>query len=344
MTSKQATRFAVHPGWRLVMRDAGIDVAHALSYAGLPADLFARKDASLTPNEYFRLWNGMEAAAAGRNVALTLVRATSVEAFDPPIFASLCSPNFNVALSRLAEYKRLIGPLTCNVQVTPAFTQVTLTCYGWDEPLPSSLGAFEAIFLTHLARLATRFDIRPTLCQLMTLPPEAEACEAFLGCPMQLGDANIVRFSAEDAARPFLTENAAMWEFFEPGLRARLSKLDTEATLGERVRAALLDMLPSGQSSIDQVAHRLAMSRRSLQRQLEKECIAFRDLLNSVRNELASHYLLHSELSPGQISYLLGFEDANSFLRAFKGWTGITPGEFRVERAERISGHASRVV
>ncbi|WP_198670279.1 AraC family transcriptional regulator [Dyella sp. C9] len=342
MTTRQASRFAVQPGWRLILRDAGISAADALSYAGLPADLFTRKDASLTPAEYFRLWHGLGAAAGERNVALTLVRAISVEAFDPPIFASLCSPHLNVALSRLAEYKRLIGPLTCDVLIGPEFTQVTLACYGQDDPLPPSLGVFEALFLVQLARLATRFDVKPTICQLVTLPPEATQCEAFLGCPIELGQSNIIRFSAEDATRPFLTENVAMWEVFEPDLRVRLSKLDVGATMGERVRAALLDMLPSGQSSIDQVAKRLAVSRRSLQRQLEKERIPFRDVLNGVRSELASHYLLHSDLAPGQISYLLGFGDANSFLRAFKGWTGITPGEFRLERSDRPLAHALR--
>lgn len=333
MTHKQATRFAVNPGWRLVMADAGIRAADALSLASLPEDLFTRKDASLSPGEYFRLWHGIEAAAGDRNVALALIRATSVEAFDPPLFAALCSPNLNIALARLAEYKRLIGPLTCELDIGTNFTTVSFVCYGQHDPLPPSLGAFEALFLTQLARLATRFEVKPVSCTLTALPPHVQACEDFLGCTIKCGTSNALRFSANDATRPFLTENTAMWQFFEPGLRARLSKLDLEATIGERVRTALLDMLPSGQSSIDHVARRLAMSRRSLQRHLEKENIQFRDILNDVRSELARHYLTHSDLAPGQISYLLGFEDANSFLRAFKGWTGSTPGEYRGERA-----------
>jgi AraC-like DNA-binding protein len=88
-------------------------------------------------------------------------------------------------------------------------------------------------------------------------------------------------------------------------------------------------MLPSGQSSIEDVANRLAMSKRSLQRHLADEAISYQDVLNDTRQELASHYLARSTISPGEISFLIGFQDTNSFLRAFKAWTGVTPGEYR---------------
>jgi AraC-like DNA-binding protein len=63
-------------------------------------------------------------------------------------------------------------------------------------------------------------------------------------------------------------------------------------------------------------------------------------VLNETRQELAQHYLANSTISPAEISYLLGFQDGNSFIRAFKGWTGMTPGSYRevprnVERLPR---------
>lgn len=51
--------------------------------------------------------------------------------------------------------------------------------------------------------------------------------------------------------------------------------------------------------------------------------------LNTTRKELAQHYLSRSSISPGEISYLLGFQESSSFIRSFRGWTGITPGEYR---------------
>ena len=102
--------------------------------------------------------------------------------------------------------------------------------------------------------------------------------------------------------------------------------------LRERVRAVLLETLPAGISSIDAVAQRLAISKRSLQRQLADESVGFQELLSEVRHELARHYLSRTDISAGEISWLLGFQESNSFIRAFRSWTGTTPAAYRQGR------------
>jgi AraC-like DNA-binding protein len=91
----------------------------------------------------------------------------------------------------------------------------------------------------------------------------------------------------------------------------------------------LLETLPAGISSIDAVAQRLAISKRSLQRQLAQESLGFQDILNQVRQALARHYLSRTDLSAAEIAWLLGFQESNSFVRAFRGWTGATPSVYR---------------
>jgi AraC-like DNA-binding protein len=105
--------------------------------------------------------------------------------------------------------------------------------------------------------------------------------------------------------------------------------MDRTASMRDRVRASLLELLPSGQNSVDEVARRLALSKRSLQRHLNDEGSHFLDILNDTRRHLAEHYLTRSELAPAEISFLLGYRDSNSFQRAFKSWTGATPGGLR---------------
>ena len=153
---KKATHFTVHRGWKLMISDMGINPAHALALAGLPADLFSRKDATLTPREYFNLFRALEQAAGAEELPLKIGQAISVEAFDPPIFVSLCSPDLNTALKRLAQYKRLICPMHMKVTIGQNQTSATLECYGHDDQIPRSLGATELVFFTKLARLATR--------------------------------------------------------------------------------------------------------------------------------------------------------------------------------------------
>ncbi len=148
---------------------------------------------------------------------------------------------------------------------------------------------------------------------------------------MGKGPAFTVVFSAEDAVRPFLTANDRMWEFFAPELRRRLSELDASTTVTERVRAALLELLPAGDSSMSAVARDLAMSTRTLQRRLKDEGSTFKGVLSETREALAMHYLEQSDLAVGEISFLLGYEDARSFYRAVRGWTGSTPQLLRAE-------------
>ena len=97
----------------------------------------------------------------------------------------------------------------------------------------------------------------------------------------------------------------------------------------ERVRSALQEMLPAGQSSIEEIANRLAISKRSLQRRLSEELSSYQEVLNATRRELAHYYLSRSSAALVEIAYLLGFQDGNSFIRAFRGWTGETPREYR---------------
>ena len=342
---KQAIRFSVQPGLKVLLSDMGVSPVEVLRLAGLPADLFSRKEASLSSAEYFRLWQGLERATGADVLPLKIGQYISVEVFDPPIFASLCSPDLNTALQRLAQFKKLIGPMTLDVEIEATQTRATLECYGNDELIPTSLVAAELVFLTQLARLGTRRHIVPLQVELVQLPDDnqKEPYQEYFGTPLRSGEANRLTFSSNDARHPFLTENAAMWNFFEVGLKEKLSDLDSEASMKERVRSTLREMLPAGQSSIEEAANRLAMSKRSLQRRLSEESSSFQEVLNATRRELGQYYLSRSSASLVEIAYLLDFQDGNSFSRAFRDWTGQTPGEYRttsLKHSDRLQGQS----
>ena len=169
----------------------------------------------------------------------------------------------------------------------------------------------------------------PQRVELVQLPDDCAPLEAFFGCALQAADRNSITFSPQDAAHPFLTEDKAMWESFEPALMKRITDQDHTAKASERVHSALLELLPGGRSGIDDVATKLLISRRTLERQLLAEGLGFQDVLNRTRRDLAEHYLRQATITPGEVSWLLGFQDGNSFIRAFKGWTGSTPGQYR---------------
>jgi AraC-like DNA-binding protein len=71
------------------------------------------------------------------------------------------------------------------------------------------------------------------------------------------------------------------------------------------------------------------MSSRTLQRRITEEGSTFRQLLSDARSELARRYLEHPSFGLSETASLLGYEDPNSFLRAFRVWEGVTPTEWR---------------
>lgn len=328
---KQATHFSVQPGWRLLLCDMGFDPHHMLRLANLPADLFSRKDASVTVGQYFRLWQALEASAETPILPLLVGQAISVEAFDPPIFASLCSPDLNMAMQRLATFKKLVGPMMLSVDVGPMKTSITVEYYGSEETIPQSLAMTELVFLTQLVRLGTRQRVIPLEVMLPKIPANLGQYVDYFGVSPQKSAVIRISFSSQDAVRPFLTANESMWAYFEPGLRQRLSSLDSTAKMSERVKAVLLEGLPAGEYTIEFVARQLAVSKRTLQRQLGDESTNFMEILNATRRQLAQHYLSGPSVSQGEIAFLLGFQEVNSFIRAFKDWTGTTPGAYRYE-------------
>ena len=316
--------YVVNPGWGLLLADAGIDAADVLRRAGLPRDLLSSGQRSITPEQYFALWEGMEAESGDPQLPLSLGRAISMESFDVPLFAATCSPNLNVAARRVAQHKRLIGPM--KMSVTESKTETVLE-FGWppDVSPPPSLALTELVFWVALVRLTTRMAIRPVRVTSPEPPRDAHAYREYLGVRVLKGPGYTVAFSAKDANRAFMTANDRMWAFFEPELSRWLSELETGRTLASRVRAVLLELLPAGEGTIEGVAHALAMSVRTLQRRLRDEGTTFQSLLDSTRESLARHYLAQSGLAVGEISFLLGYSDPRSFYRAVQAWTGQTP-------------------
>ncbi len=324
--------FSLDIGWRTLLKDFGLQPEHVLRRAGLPEDLLARPGHGLDTDGYFRFWHALEQEAGDTTFALHLVDKVSAEVFSPPLFAALCSANLMQAVQRLAKYKQLVAPMALEVQVDRAGALTVSP--RWLSALtaaPYSLQVAETAFFLKLARLATREPVQALRVTLPQLPPGASAqrYERFFGVPVQLGEHPGIGFAAADALRPFLTVNEGMWRVFEPDLRRRLSELDAAATTAERVRAVLLELLPGNAATIEKTAERLGLSKRTLQRRLEDEGENFRALVNTSRESLARHYLGNTRMSSSEIAFLLGFEDRNSFYRAFQGWTGQTPENVR---------------
>ncbi|MDG6103823.1 AraC family transcriptional regulator ligand-binding domain-containing protein [Dactylosporangium aurantiacum] len=327
-------RFTVGPSGRALLADLGVDLAGVLRRARLPTAVYTHGTAELSTAEYYAFWRALDEEAGDPLLPIRIGRAMRAEVFDPPLFAAFCSPDLSVAAARLATYKKLIGPL--RLEVGEGGGALTIAMH-WPEAetAPAALVLTELIFWVALARIATREEVRPLrfAAPAGTTPGQAAAYRDYLGAPVERSAVATVTFSRADAERPFLTANERMWEYFEPGLRRRLTEFETQPSATELVRQVLLRLLPAGTATLDAVARELAVSARTLQRRLQLEGTAFQDVLRRTREALARHYLSTSRMNPAEIAYLLGYDDTNSFYRAFHGWTGRTPEQFRTVAA-----------
>jgi AraC-like DNA-binding protein len=307
-------RFSLAPGTRAFLDDLGISVGRVLTRADLPAGLFGHGTITMSVEEYYRFWAAVDAEAADPDLPARIGRTVSVEAFNPPVFAALCSANLRTAMERLAVFKPIVGPLSFDVTAGGDGLTIALRWPHGEAPPPLLVGA-ELAFIVALARIGTRREVRATRVVMRLPPPASPTSTSYFGTRVSRGETDAVTFSAADAIRPFLTEDESMWNFFAPELRRRLSELEASATTADRVRA---------------VAGHLATSPRTLQRQLRTEGTSFQAVLTETRERLARRYLADRALTTSQIAYLLAYDDTNSFYRAFRQWTGTTPEAARI--------------
>ncbi len=326
----QARSKTVHVGsaWRMLLRDLSLDEVTILRRAGLSPSLFDGDGSHISLEDYYRLHEAVEEESDDPTLALRAGKVVSIELFDPALFSAICSPDMNTAVARLGQFKRLVGPFSLDVEVGADATRVRYRCKHRPD-VPMTRGLSEMVFLVAFARRATRHEVRPLEVTVQRLPSDRTAYNTYFGCPLAQGEDCTVVFAPRDGRRPFLTHNARMWEAFEPQLRQRMDEAARVRSTAERVEAALFQLLPSGRAHIRHVAKELGVGTRTLQRRLSAENTTWLDVLNQTRERLARHYLRTTELTPAEVSFLLGFEDPNSLFRAFQRWTGTTPESWR---------------
>lgn len=143
---------------------------------------------------------------------------------------------------------------------------------------------------------------------------EAEATELVM--PVEVADEDLPGF------------NPQLVHTFDELIIDYLRQRDLGDIVG-RTRGAIFEELPSGEVGLEKTAAMLNMSTRSLARKLEDESRSFKDVLTEVRCELAEKYIRDRSLTLTEITFLLGFSEASSFSRAYRGWTGSSPSAHR---------------
>lgn len=127
--------------------------------------------------------------------------------------------------------------------------------------------------------------------------------------------------------------NAPLASWLERQMAAMLAAQPEPRTVAERVERMLEKDVAGAEPDITRVARAMALSERTLRRQLEREQCSFRELWEAVRRRRAETLLSTGKASIDEVAFLTGFSETSAFARAFKRWTGSTPASFRRARA-----------
>ena len=123
--------------------------------------------------------------------------------------------------------------------------------------------------------------------------------------------------------------DAQISAFFDQHLDDRIANQLPEDRLEQQVRTAVTQSHSEGTPRITDVASRMGMSSRTLQRRLAAEGHVFGNLVESARRDLAEGLLRRTEYSLAEVAFLTGYAEQSTFSRAFKRWNGRTPAEYR---------------
>jgi AraC-like DNA-binding protein len=137
-----------------------------------------------------------------------------------------------------------------------------------------------------------------------------------------------IRFDARYLALPLRRDEAALQQMLQRALPLTVLQYRRDRLLVQRVRQALSTRPDQTRCAAD-LAALLHVSPRTLHRQLKDEGASLQTLKDEVRQARARDLLLRTSRPVKQVAQAAGFQNEKSFIRAFKGWTGVAPAAFR---------------
>lgn len=230
----------------------------------------------------------------------------------------------------LERYERLIDEAndTClRIEGDQAVLQ-------WLPRMAEAPPAFMQLSLASWGVFARRYTERPDLVAdvdfTFAAPADITTYQQLFGGRVRFGQpVTQLRFALAYLQLPITHHDADTHRVLLSQAQSQIDALNAEQDFAGRVRAAISTHLSGGSVSLEQTAGVLGLPVRTLQYQLEQQGTSYRQLLDDTRADLARFYLQDPNMALVDVAFLLGYSEQSPFTKAFKRWTGDTPGEFR---------------
>jgi AraC-like DNA-binding protein len=313
----------------------GADRLDLLSRVGLQDGALPDPDAHVPLPRYVAMLRAAAQQCGDPAFALHFAEATNFAELSIVGLIGYASETMAEALVQMNRYGRLV--LALDTGGADRFLLSRENGALWLIDQRRNAAATPEITETTFARMVTgtkQFCPLPyaTLVEVMHPDPGyAAEYERILGAPVRFGAArNAMRITEESQSYRISLYPRYAFGVFCAHADALIQTRGEPGSWPEAVRQAILPVLHSGAATMETVAATLRVSPQTLYRRLKDDGAQFDAIVNALRHDLALGYVRAGKASLKEVAYLLGFADVASFSRAFKRWTGKSPGAFRL--------------
>jgi AraC-like DNA-binding protein len=309
----------------------GLDSAALFLRAGLDSAILRDPNGRYPVSKMAKLWRIAVEETGDPCLGLRAAAYVQPATFQSLGLAMMASQSLEDALQRAARFSRIVSNAVDVVIVhTPKGVKEVVRFLDDTPIVDEGIDLFMASTFK-LGRMLTGYDPVPLeikLCRSGT-PAMRKEFEAYFGCPVRFeAKENSLLIPHDWMQKPLPMANPELARQNDRVVMLYLRRFDG-AKLTEKVRAEIISRLSAGEPARAAIATTLHLSEKTLQRRLKDEDSSYQQILEETRRELAQQYLREPKVSVCEVTFRLGFSDQSSFTRAFKRWTGVSPGGFR---------------
>ncbi len=317
------------------MRETGADLATTLRGLGIDPVMLNEPDNRLAFLQFVQVLDAAAQATGDDCLGLHLGAAQSLHIAGVLGYALQSSPTVRAQLAHAVRYFALHQDgAEVNLQVEDSLAtlryavldpQVVLHRHDAEATLALCLSQWrQHTGMPQWAPLSVHFE------HPVPAPASEREVLRFFRCPVHFGDTfDGLRFPAAFLDTPIRSADGALHQILTRYAEECLARHADSATLVGRARRLIAAGLGNGHASIHEVARRLALTPRTLQRRLAETGLQFGDLVDETRQELARQYLRDARITLTDAAFLVGYSDLTAFHRAFRRWFQQTPLEYQ---------------
>ncbi len=303
-----------------------------LAAIGLSTTSVTNTDERLPHSQFVALWREIAHRSQDPAIGVRLAELTKLETFNVTGYAMSHSPTLGSALRRLIRYSRLLYEgMAFGLSVEPELATLNYQVVNAALPLPAVSVGWTLANIVLWARRSLGCDL-PLIQVTFQQPPLADsaAYRQFFQAELVFNnEANAICFHPTWLDQPLPNADSGLCDLLEGYAESLLLKLPQPESFVTQLQNLIAKELRGREPKLDAISTRMGYSPRTLQRKLQQAGTSFNKVLDDIRRTLAFQYLKETALTASEIAFLLGFSDNSAFNRAFRRWTGTTPGEYR---------------